>query len=223
LYTDKQIYFGSIKARCDVIGYQFDKDKSETPQCKELKSIHAMESKLDWAAFQAYGQLLFYKEIVDRYLRSKHHDSFNLNYCDLAHKFYQRKERLPWSWGNTYRITNEIDLWLHLVILARRYDDSLFNFIMGSLDGLLEGSVGFLVLTRDGSRWKPKLLREPKAIRLTRKAGPKPIHWMEPFEADILFPTRIKCNRFTKEGKRSYWCSISSVDLNDCEACLGHF
>lgn len=225
LYTDSQIYFGSIKARCDVLGYYFESDKSETPACKELTAIHLMECKVDWAASQAYGQLLFYEEIVDRYLRSKHYDSFNLNYWELAYKFYQRNERLPWSLRNTFRIANEIDLWLHFVVLTKEFDTPFFNFLLSSLDNFLEGKVGFLALIKDGSKWKPKVMREPKPIRLTRKTGPKPINWMEPFEASILppFPTRIKCQRFTKEGKRNYWCKLSDARPDSCEACLGHF
>jgi hypothetical protein len=31
--------YSSLKARCGVIGYEFDLDKSQTPSCRELRSI----------------------------------------------------------------------------------------------------------------------------------------------------------------------------------------
>ena len=221
IWNDVQLHFGSIKARCDVVGCEFEVDEGETPPCKELIGIHLVECKRDWAAFQAYGQLLFYKEIVERYLRSRHYEAFNRDYYDGAKKFFLRNNRLPFGWKYTFRLANELDLWLHLALLETGYvDDSFFKFIEGSLDTFLEGHVGLVLLTRRGTKWKASEKRESESIRLARKRGPKPSYWMEPFEADILFKTRPDCRRFSKEGKRNYWCT--EVDPADCEACEWH-
>lgn len=221
LWIDSQLYFGSIKARCDLIGCDCKVDKGYDPPCKEITSIHIIECKRDWAAFQAYGQLLLYKEIVERYLRSRHYEAFNLDYHEGASNFLRRNARLPFGWKSTFRFASEVDLRLHLALLKTGYaDDAFFKFVEGSLDTFLEGHVGFLLLNRQGNKWKAIERRWSSPIKLARKGGPKPKHWMEPFEANILFPTRLDCRRFSKEGKRNYWCS--EINQIDCQAYEWH-
>jgi len=218
LWTDAQINYGSIKARSDVIAYYLEIDEKETPPCKEITGIHIIECKRDWAAFQAYGQLLFYKEIVDRYLRSKHYEAFNKDYYDGASKYFQRKGSLPFGWKYSLRLANELDLWLHLALLETGYtDSSFFKFVEGSLDDLLEGNVGLLVLTKHGTRLRVKERKEPKPLRLTRKRGPRPKNWIETFAGNILYPTRLRCRRFGRDGKRNYWCH--EINPQECEGC----
>lgn len=218
LWTDVQINYGSIRARSDVIAYYLEIDDEETPPCKEITGIHLIECKRDWAAFQAYGQLLFYKEIVDRYLRSKHLEAFNKDYYDGVSKFFQRNGKLPFGWKYSLRLANELDLWLHLALLKTGYaDSSFFKFVEGSLDTLLEGNVGLLVLTKRGAGWRVREQKESGPIKLTRKRGPKPTHWIRSFEGNILWPTRLNCRRFGKDGKRNYWCH--EVNPQDCEGC----
>lgn len=217
-WTDAQINYGSIKARSDVVGYYSEIDDREDPPCKGITGVHLIECKRDWAAFQAHGQLLFYKEIVERYLRSRHCEAFNMDYHDGAIKFFLRNHRLPFGWKYSFRLANELDLWLHLALLKTGYaDPSFFKFVEGSLDTLLKGHVGLLILTRRGTGWRAKEQREPKPMKLYRKRGPKPKHWMEAFDGNILFPTRLSCRRFGKDGKKGDWCS--EVDPKYCEGC----
>lgn len=223
LWNDTQIRFGSLKARCDVIGYEFSEIEGEEPPCNELVGMHLFECKLDYAAAQAYGQLIFYEEIVKRYMNSKHYNAFNADFYDGIKRFYQRKGRLPSRWKSTFWLPSKIDLYLHLALLETEYcEEPFFRFLEGSLDTFLKGRVGFLILTPHGKKWRVKEVREAEAIPVKRKRGRKPTYQMEPFIADIFHETRLNCRWYTKEGKAKRWCSEANIDLKKCEACDGH-
>lgn len=223
LWTDTQIRFGSLKARCDVIGYEFTCIEGEEPVCNELTGIHLFECKLDYVAAQAYGQLLFYREIVERYMNSKHYEAFNTDFYEGMKKFFQRNGKLPSGWKSTFWLPSKIDLYLHLALLETGYcDKPFFKFLEGTLDTFLKGRVGFLILTPRGKNWRVKEIRDVKAISVKRKSVPKPSYQMEPLIADIFHETRLNCRWYTKEGKAKRWCSEKNIDLKNCEACDGH-
>lgn len=223
MWNDVQIRFGSLKTRCDVVGYEFTQIEGEEPTCNELVGIHLFECKLDYFATQAFGQLLFYKEIVERYMNSKHYDAFNKDYYQGIKTFYLKNGRFPHPWESTFWLSNNLDLWLHLALLETGYrEEPFFKFVEGSLDTFLKGNVGLLILSRHRKRWKTEEVRESKPISLKRRRGPKPSHQMEPLVADMFYKTRLNCRRFNKEGKANNWCSENNIDLKECEACDWH-
>jgi hypothetical protein len=90
--------------------------------------------------------------------------------------------------------------------------------VEGSLDSFLDGSVGLVVVDRHGGKWKASEKRPPNTTKLSRTGGPKPKHWFEAVEANLIFKTRTDCRVFSKEGKRNYWCSeINPVECESCE------
>ena len=223
LWNDTQIRFGSLKARCDIIGYELNRIEEEEPACNELTGIHLFECKFDYAAAQAYGQLLFYREIVERYMNSKHYDAFNTDFYNGIKKFFQRNNRLPRRWRSTFWLPSKIDLYLHLALLETEYcDEPFFKFVEGSLNTFLKGRVGFLILKPRRKKWRVHQRRGAEALPVKRKRGPKPSYQMEPLIADIFHETRLTCRWYTKEGKANRWCSEKNIDLEKCEACNGH-
>jgi hypothetical protein len=221
LRQDAQIRFGSLKTRCDTIGYEL-KDIDDEPACRELAGVHLFECKFDYAATQAYGQLLFYKEILQRYMNSKHHEAFNTDYYEGLKKCYQKNGRFPGRWKSTYWLSNKIQVQLRLALLETGYvDDTFIKVVEGSLDDFLGGSVGLLILSRATKRWRITEKREATDIVIERKRGPKPSHQMEPPIADIFYQTRLDCRRF-KDEVRNYWCSETSIEPQRCESCEFH-
>jgi hypothetical protein len=222
LWLDTQIRFGSLKTRCDVIGYEF-KELNEKPTCKKLVGIHLFECKFDYAATQAFGQLLFYKEIVERYMNSKHYEAFNIDFYDGIKRFFQKNGHFPRRWKSTFWLPNKIELYLHLVLLKTGYvDETFFKFLQGSLDTFLDGGIGLLILKRNGKTWKTSEKRQSPAIVLERKRGPKPTFQMDPFAADIFYETRLDCRWFNKDGKRGPSCSENNISHVKCESCEWH-
>jgi hypothetical protein len=222
LWQDTQIRFGSLRTRCDVIGYEF-KDIDEEPPCKELTTIHLFECKFDYAATQAFGQLLFYKEIIQRYMNSRHHEAFNVDFHDGIRRYFQKNNHFPRRWRSTFYLPGKIDLFLHLALLETGYaDGTFFKFLEGSLETFLDGAVGFLVLKGKGKVWRISEKRSSNAIPLERKRGPKPYHRMDPRIADIFYETWLDCRWFDNKGKMGYSCSEKTVDPNDCESCKYH-
>lgn len=220
LWQDAQIKFGSLKARCDVVGYEFDKT-GNYPTCKELSAIHLFECKLDYAITQAYGQLLFYREIVQRYMNSKHYEAFNKDFYDGIKKYYQKHDRYPRGYKSTFWLKNKILIYIHLAVMETgSADDEFYKFVEGSLgDSFLDGKVGLVVLTRQNRKWKVKERKKAKAIIIERKPGPKPYYQMEPPVADIFRKTRISCRRFKDGNRNSQMCAENAIDPAKCTSC----
>lgn len=222
LWLDAQIHFGSIKTRCDVIGYQLQKLEEE-PVCQQIDGIHLVECKFDYSLTQAYGQILFYREIVQRYLNSKHREAFNSDYYYGIRKYHQKNERFPPRYKSAYFLPNKIDLWVHLALIDTGYlDDTIHKFLKSSSDNFLDGKMGIIVLKPQGrSKYRVTLRKEAKPLSIETKLGPKPDSQIEPPVADIFRKTRLDCRRF-REGCRNLWCGEETINSKDCEACKFH-
>jgi hypothetical protein len=222
LWLDAQIHFGSIKTRCDVIGYQLRK-LEEQPACQQIDGIHLVECKFDYSLTQAYGQILFYREIVHRYLNSKHREAFNCDYYDGIRKYHQKNGRFPPRYKSSFYLPNKFDLYMHLALIDTGHlDDTLQKFLKSSAENFLDGKIGLLVLKYQGrKKFKVATKKEAKSLPIEIKMGPKPEYQIEPQVADIFRKTRLDCRRY-REGSKNFWCSEDTVNSKDCEACKYH-
>jgi hypothetical protein len=118
-----------MRAGFDIMLVGFDvNERVRKPSEWYMTDLCITECKLLWNAPIAFGQLAFYQNIVENYMRSNHWQAFNDDNYYGPLKYFQSKRRLPkWFEENgkevLYYLCDKINLRLDLVLYCENSKD----------------------------------------------------------------------------------------------------
>lgn len=209
-YVNKQIYYGNVmRVGFDIMLVGFDvSERVRKPSEWYVTDICICECKLLWSAYIAFGQLAFYQNIVENYMKSKHWEAFNNDHYYGPLKYFERKKTLP-GWFKEdeedviYYLPDKINLRLNLVLYCRDSKDLETKEYVKFIEYCLsqQGTTGLVTYWYDRTRSRIECKIPSTILKVTHGGRQKPVYKIENACLIPYFATRQSCRLFTRDGK----------------------
>jgi hypothetical protein len=233
-YQNKQIYYGkAMRAGFDVMLAVFDvNERVRKPSEWYLTDLCIAECKLLWSAPMAFGQLAFYQNIVENYMKSYHWQSFNDDCYYGPLKYFDNHGKLP-KWFEedgkevVYYLNSKVNLRLDLVLYCESSKDLEIQKYVDFIERCLsqQPATGLVLYWYDRTRSKIERKKPSTVLHMRHGGRQKPVYDVEDACLIPYFATKQTCRWFTKDGK--YYgrkeCLIDSKVQNSCVGCINNW
>jgi len=232
------IRYGDLGAQIDVLGIKYKVFKDEDPRERQLTDLFVVECKNEPWTYGGYGQLLYYKTILELYRQSKHWKCFNEDFRDGPKRFFDQNEKLPNWWGHYTRgngkfvefLKKKVRVHFYLALYRpRQYDERDWEDAISTAKNILSAigggfSVGLLNVKTDLSKCG-LIGDEPHPLILSSKRQVPERLFFQAEEARLIprHKTYLYCRWFDDEGKCSISCRLSKGQKpspQNCRHCL---
>lgn len=229
------IRYGDLGAQIDVLGIKYKVFKGEDPRERQLTDLFVVECKNEPWTYGGYGQLLYYKTILELYRQSKHWKFYNEDLRDGPRRFYKRNGKLPKWWKYYTRgdgkfvefVKKKVRIHFYLALYRKpRLNEGEWGDAISTAKNILSMigkgfSVGLLCVKTDLSKCD-LISDEPNPLILSskRKIPEKSFFLAEKAMFIPNHPTYLYCRWFNDKGKySSSLCRLSKGEPPSPQNC----
>jgi hypothetical protein len=219
-------YGKNLEGKVDVLGIKYKLSENEKPKEREITDLFIVECKKDPWNYEGYGQLLYYKTLLEFFRWSKLWNVFNKDFYNGPKNYFKRHGKLP-SWWKNYcggdgkfveKVGGRIKVHFFIALQKSGNDWNKVKSVAKSILSTINGRMLIGLLSIDTKSNKCEKEREELPLTLMRKKQPEGFFDVEVGTFIPRHEVWLKCGWFDKKGKITKECK-KEPDPEECAHC----